>query len=58
MDDDDDAIHDVFSSNHLWKGANLYEETERYESSLFAPLQLDSRSHRVFHPNAFCILIS
>jgi hypothetical protein len=42
--DEGDAVHNVFSSDRLWKQSSLYEDAETYESSLFAPLQLDSKS--------------
>ncbi|KAH7371445.1 Spc98 family-domain-containing protein [Pyrenochaeta sp. MPI-SDFR-AT-0127] len=50
--DDDDAIDDVFSSSRLWKQSTLFEETDVYESSLFAPLQLDIPSIKFDHPYA------
>lgn len=48
--DEGDGIHNVFSSDHLWEQSTLFEETDVYQSSLFAPLQLDSRFCRVFVP--------
>jgi hypothetical protein len=43
----EDAIYDVFSSAGLWKESTLFADSDPYESTLFAPLQLDSK-RRVF----------
>ncbi|CAO2653787.1 Nn.00g031980.m01.CDS01 [Neocucurbitaria sp. VM-36] len=48
----EDPIHDVFSSDHLWKQSTLFEGPEACESSLFAPLQLDISSIKFDHPYA------
>jgi hypothetical protein len=40
----EDAIHDVFSSAGLWKESTLFADSDPYESTLFAPLQLDSKT--------------
>lgn len=48
--DADDPAHDVFSSDYLWKKSTLFQDAETYESSLFAPLELDSKSRRVCFP--------
>lgn len=39
--DGDDSIEDVFTSNNLWKASSFTDDPATYESSLFAPLQLD-----------------
>lgn len=40
--EDDDAVDNVFSSAGLWKESKLFAEGDARESTLFAPLQLDS----------------
>ena len=45
--DDDDAAYNPFSSSHVWKQTARNDHVGTYESSLFAPLQLDSGSSRV-----------
>lgn len=45
--DDDDAAYNPFSSSHVWKQTANNDELGTYELSLFAPLELDSRSSRV-----------
>ncbi|KAH7084280.1 Spc98 family-domain-containing protein [Paraphoma chrysanthemicola] len=52
MDEDDHAVHDVFSSSQLWKQSSLFADAEAYDSALFAPLQLDISSIKFDHPYA------
>jgi hypothetical protein len=42
--DGEAAVDDVFSSGQLWKQSTLFADSDAYESTLFAPLQLDSES--------------
>ena len=42
-----DSIHDVFSTEHLWRQPSFFDDDSQ-ESSLFAPLELDSGSSRLF----------
>ncbi|KAF1968505.1 hypothetical protein BU23DRAFT_479911 [Bimuria novae-zelandiae CBS 107.79] len=49
---DDEAVHDVFSTNRLWKSSALLEDPATYESSLFAPIQLDVPAIKLDHPYA------
>jgi hypothetical protein len=52
--DEGDQIHDVFSTDHLWKQPSFFDDDDVQGSSLFAPLQLDSKSSRLLrkHVNA------
>ncbi|KAF2193076.1 hypothetical protein K469DRAFT_652879 [Zopfia rhizophila CBS 207.26] len=50
--DDDDFIHNVFTTDHLWKPSSFFEDSSAYESSLFAPLQLDVPSTKLDNPYA------
>ncbi|KAH7071983.1 Spc98 family-domain-containing protein [Paraphoma chrysanthemicola] len=52
MDEDDHAVHDVFSSSQLWKQSSLFADAEAYDSALFAPLQLDISSIKFDNPYA------
>lgn len=45
--DDDDAVYNPFSSSHVWKHTASTGYVGTYESSLFAPLELDSRFARI-----------
>ncbi|KAI4698999.1 hypothetical protein J4E81_004890 [Alternaria sp. BMP 2799] len=45
------SIHDVFSTEHLWRQPSFFEDDSQ-ESSLFAPLELDISSIRFDHPYA------
>lgn len=45
--DGDDAAYNPFSSSHVWKQTANNEDAGTYESSLFAPLELDSTFSRV-----------
>lgn len=45
--DDDDAAFNPFSSSHVWNHTASNEHVGTFESSLFAPLELDSRFSRV-----------
>lgn len=40
--DDETSVHDVFSSSRLWRQSTLFDAPDAHESTLFAPLQLDS----------------
>lgn len=40
---DDDAAYNPFSSSHIWRLSASSDDLGTYESSLFAPLELDSR---------------
>lgn len=42
--EDDTSIHDVFTTEHLWKPSEFFKDPTTYESQLFAPLQLDGTS--------------
>lgn len=46
MDEAGEA-HNIFNSDQLWKQSSLFADPDSYESTLFAPLQLDSMSRRV-----------
>ncbi|KAI4621509.1 uncharacterized protein J4E87_006726, partial [Alternaria ethzedia] len=46
-----DSIHDVFSTEHLWRQPSFFDDDSQ-ESSLFAPLELDISSIRFDHPYA------
>ncbi|PSN71555.1 hypothetical protein BS50DRAFT_518713 [Corynespora cassiicola Philippines] len=50
--DDDDFIHDPFTSNHLWRPSGFFEDPSEYDSSLFKPVQLDVPSIKFDHPYA------
>ena len=39
--DGDGQVDDVFATGRLWKSSSLFEDPATYESSLFAPIQLD-----------------
>jgi hypothetical protein len=49
--DDDPSVHDVFSSGHLWRQSTLFDAPDAHESTLFAPLQLDSEFVACLHPH-------
>ena len=51
--DEDDAEHNVFRSDQLWKGSSLFATTNAYESALFHPIELDSRFCRVLCSTMF-----
>ena len=46
-----DSIHDVFSTDRLWQEPSFFDHADSQESSLFAPLELDSGSSRLFSIN-------
>jgi hypothetical protein len=48
--DGDASVDDVFSSGQLWKQSTLFADSDPYESTLFAPLQLDSEFVACLHP--------
>ncbi|KAF2628986.1 hypothetical protein BU25DRAFT_25076 [Macroventuria anomochaeta] len=50
--DDDDAAYNPFSSSHVWKQTAGSGDVGTYESSLFAPLELDTSSIAFTHPCA------
>ncbi|KAF1945202.1 hypothetical protein EJ02DRAFT_442060 [Clathrospora elynae] len=50
--DAEDPVHDVFRSDRLWQQPTLFTDPDAYESSLFAPLQLDVSSIKFDHPYA------
>ncbi|KAJ4363820.1 hypothetical protein N0V95_000888 [Ascochyta clinopodiicola] len=52
MDDDGDAAYNPFSSSHVWSHTACAEHVGTYESSLFAPLELDITSIKFDHPYA------
>ncbi|KZM22487.1 uncharacterized protein EKO05_0000794 [Ascochyta rabiei] len=52
MDDDGDAAYSPFSSSHVWSHTASAEHVGPYESSLFAPLELDITSIKFDHPYA------
>lgn len=41
--EEEDAIHNAFSSSGLWKQSSFYQDPDTFESALFTPLQLDSK---------------
>lgn len=41
------SMHDVFSSDRLWEQSSFFDLAELQDSSLFAPLQLDSEPSRL-----------
>lgn len=41
--DDDDLARDAFGTHDLWKPSSFFQDPTTYESSLFAPLQLDGK---------------
>ena len=44
MDDDDgDGAHDAFATGRLWKASSLFDDPAMYNSSLFAPIELDGK---------------
>jgi len=45
--DDHDHAYDAFTSSHLWQASSLYEDPATFESSLFAPIQLDGMFARL-----------
>ena len=51
-----DSIHDVFGSDRLWEQSSFFDLSELQDSSLFAPLQLDSEPSRLqyTHVDASC----
>ncbi|KAJ4376899.1 hypothetical protein N0V86_006336 [Didymella sp. IMI 355093] len=50
--DDEDAAYNPFSSSHVWKQTASNDYAGTFESSLFAPLELDINSVRFDHPYA------
>ncbi|KAF1992798.1 hypothetical protein P154DRAFT_625856 [Amniculicola lignicola CBS 123094] len=50
--DDADALRDVFGTGNLWKPSSFSNDAETYESSLFAPLDLDISAIKFDHPYA------
>ena len=56
MDDGSD-VHNPFSSSHVWKQTATSEDVGTYESSLFAPLELDSKFWRVICAQTRCTLL-
>lgn len=50
--DADALVDDVFSSERLWKRSELFADPAVHESTLFAPLQLDSKPVACLFPNA------
>jgi hypothetical protein len=50
--DDDDAVYNPFSSSHIWNQNIASENAVTFESSLFAPLELDSMFGRVLCADA------
>ncbi|KAF2870553.1 Spc98 family-domain-containing protein [Massariosphaeria phaeospora] len=50
--DDEDALYDAFTSRHLWKSSTFFDDPSGYDSSLFAPLQLDVPLIKLDHPYA------
>lgn len=45
--DDDNAEYNPFSSSHVWNQTASCQDVATYDSSLFAPLELDSMFNRV-----------
>jgi hypothetical protein len=45
--DDDGAGHDAFATDALWTPSPFFQDPATYETSLFAPIQLDGKSRRV-----------
>lgn len=45
-------VDDVFSSSRLWKQSEMFADPSIHDSTLFAPLQLDSKLVACFVPNA------
>ncbi|KAJ8109901.1 hypothetical protein OPT61_g7115 [Boeremia exigua] len=50
--DDDDAAYDPFSSSNVWRLSASKNDLGTYESSLFAPLELDINSVKFDNPYA------
>jgi hypothetical protein len=48
--EDEVSADDVFSSGHLWKQSTLFADPNAFDSTLFAPLQLDSKPVACFRP--------
>ena len=46
-----DSIHNVFSTDRLWQQPSFFDDADSHESSLFAPLELDSGLSRLFNMN-------
>jgi hypothetical protein len=46
-----DSIHNVFSTDRLWQQSSFFDDADSHESSLFAPLELDSGLSRLFNMN-------
>jgi hypothetical protein len=38
------VVDNIFSSGQLWKQSTLFDDPDAYESNLFTPLQLDSKT--------------
>lgn len=45
--DDDGLMEDAFTTENLWKSSTFFQDPSTYESSLFAPLQLEGLFRRV-----------
>jgi hypothetical protein len=56
--DERDSIHDVFSTDHLWTQSSFFSDVDSQDSSLFAPLELDSASSRLSNKNVNALLTS
>ncbi|KAF3039876.1 hypothetical protein E8E12_002330 [Didymella heteroderae] len=50
--DNEDAAYNPFSSSHVWRQTASNDNVATYESSLFAPLELDINSVKFDHPYA------
>lgn len=48
MDDHGDD-YDAFATDRLWKPSAFFDDPATYKTSLFAPIELDGKSHRVSH---------
>jgi hypothetical protein len=47
MEEEGDPSYDVFSSDRLWQQPAFFDDDDVQGSSLFAPLQLDSKPSRL-----------
>ncbi|KAJ4353566.1 uncharacterized protein N0V89_005296 [Didymosphaeria variabile] len=53
--DDDGVAYDAFATDRLWKTSSFFGDPATYETSLFAPIQLDGKSMpaiKIDHPYA------
>lgn len=48
--DGEALVDNVFSSGQLWRQSSLFADSDPYESTLFAPLQLDSEFGACLRP--------